>query len=81
MAQALMSRASREVLGGFELKTDVRVFLHPDRFHDEERGGPFFDRVLRVLGRLEGVGETGQVLPGEGGRRLPSYPSLLKGEV
>ena len=81
MAQALMSRASREVLGGFELKTDTQVFLHPNRFRDEGRGGPFYDRVLETLARVEGAGGTGQVLPGEGGRRLPSYPSLLKGEV
>jgi hypothetical protein len=44
-----MAQASREVLGGFELRTGVERVVYPDRYRDEKRGGPMWDRVMRLL--------------------------------
>jgi hypothetical protein len=46
--QAAMAKASRIVLDGFELRTDVHVVRHPDRYHDE-RGTVMWDRVMRLI--------------------------------
>jgi hypothetical protein len=43
-----MARASREVLGGFELRTDVARVVHPDRYQDP-RGAVMWDRVMALL--------------------------------
>ena len=48
-AQELMREASRQVLGDFELTTDADIYRYPDRYRDEERGGPFWDRVMSLL--------------------------------
>ena len=40
-AQELMSEASRQVLGGFELTTDADIYRYPERYRDEERGRHF----------------------------------------
>jgi DNA polymerase-1 len=44
-----MAEASRLVLGGFELRTDVAVVKYPDRYMDEDRGRVMWERVMRVL--------------------------------
>jgi hypothetical protein len=46
--QAYMARASRDVLGGFELRTDVKRVLAPDRYVDE-RGRAMWSRVWSVI--------------------------------
>ena len=48
-AQELMSEASRQVLGGFELTTDADIYRYPQRYRDEERGGKFWDKVMDLL--------------------------------
>ena len=48
-AQELMSEASRQVLGGFELTTDADIYRYPERYRDEERGGAFWDKVMGLL--------------------------------
>jgi hypothetical protein len=45
----LMARASRDVLGGFELRTGVERVVHPQRYRDEQRGGRMWDRVMSLL--------------------------------
>jgi hypothetical protein len=45
-----MAEASRIVLDGFELSTDVSVVRHPDRYADP-RGADMWDTVMRLLGR------------------------------
>jgi DNA polymerase-1 len=52
-AQELMREASRQVLGDFELTTDADIYRYPERYRDEERGGPFWDRVMSLLPELE----------------------------
>jgi hypothetical protein len=47
--RAAMAEASRAVLSGFELGTDVNKVLYPDRFMDEKRGRVMWDRVMRLL--------------------------------
>jgi hypothetical protein len=43
-----MARASRDVLGGFELRTDVKRVLAPDRYVDE-RGRAMWSRVWSLI--------------------------------
>ncbi|WP_228390212.1 DNA polymerase [Pseudomonas helleri] len=47
-AQECMREASRLVLAGFELGSDVKVIRHPERFQDE-RGVAMWDRVMGLL--------------------------------
>ena len=44
-----MNEASRTVLGGFEIRTDVKIVRYPERFMDEDRGRVMWDKVLTVL--------------------------------
>jgi DNA polymerase I len=48
--RAAMAEASRIVLGGFELRTDVSVVRHPNRFMDE-RGLTMWNTVTELLHR------------------------------
>ena len=48
-SQELMREAFRQVLGDFELTTDADIYRYPDQYGDEERGGPFWDRVMSLL--------------------------------
>ena len=48
-AQQLMARASRDVLSGFELGTDVEIFQYPDRYSDGESGQAFWEVVMAEL--------------------------------
>jgi DNA polymerase-1 len=43
-----MAKASSVVLAGFELRTDVHIVRHPDRYHDS-RGAVMWDRVTRLI--------------------------------
>jgi len=52
-ARAIMSEASRIVLNGFEVGTDVVVVKYPERYADEA-GVEFWNRVTRLAGPLEG---------------------------
>ncbi|MGO9122862.1 MAG: DNA polymerase [Desulfomonilaceae bacterium] len=47
-AEGAMAHASRIVLNGFELKTDVQEFRHPERFVDE-RGRAMWDCVWEII--------------------------------
>lgn len=47
-AQDAMARASRVVLSGFELKTDVQEFRYPERFVDV-RGQAMWDLVWGII--------------------------------
>ena len=47
-ARALMARASREVLGGFELSTDVEIVRYPDRYMDK-RGVVMWNTVNELV--------------------------------
>ncbi len=50
--QDCMREASRLVLGGFELGTDVSVVHHPERYADP-RGAVMWKRVMELLSRLQ----------------------------
>ena len=52
-----MAEASRIVLDGFELRTDVHVFRHPDRYMDE-RGLLMWQKATMLLDRVEGFDEA-----------------------
>jgi hypothetical protein len=43
-----MAEASRIVLDGFELGTDVKIVRYPDRYMDE-RGAVMWDRVMKLI--------------------------------
>ena len=53
--QAAMVEASRAVLGGFELNTDVHVVCYPKRYMDE-RGARMWERVCSLVDQAAGVG-------------------------
>jgi hypothetical protein len=44
-----MAEASRAVLTGFELDTDVKEVRHPNRYMDEKRGRTMWERVLGLV--------------------------------
>ena len=50
--RAAMAEASRIVLGGFELGTDVHVINYPNRYMDG-RGVAMWDQVLGLIGRQQ----------------------------
>ena len=49
--QAAMASASRTILGGFELTTDVDIVRWPGRFMDEDRGRAMWDKIMMIPGR------------------------------
>ena len=49
LSKGLMAKASRIVLGGFELKSEANVIRHPNRFEDSERGVEFWKEVNSIL--------------------------------
>lgn len=52
-AQGLMRRASRAVLGDFELGSDAKVVCYPDRYMDE-RGQVMWDTVMSLIQKIKG---------------------------
>ena len=50
-AQRVLADASGVVLDGFRLRTDVKVYRHPDRF-DDPRGTAMWEAVQAVLAEL-----------------------------
>jgi DNA polymerase I len=50
VARAAMAEASRAVLAGFEIGTDKKVILHPDRYTDP-RGKVMWERVCKLIGK------------------------------
>jgi DNA polymerase I len=52
-ARGIMAEASKIVLGGFEIGTDVEIVRYPDRYIDEA-GADFWNTVTRLAGPLEG---------------------------
>ena len=49
--QASMREASKIILNGFELESDVKIVKSPDRYMDEERGLGFWNNVMSLIGR------------------------------
>ena len=56
--RACMAKASRIVLDGFELRTDVHPVRYPDRYSDP-RGTVMWDRVMRLIAAREGAKQQG----------------------
>ena len=54
--QAAMAKASRIILAGFELRTDVNVIRYPDRYQDP-RGAVMWDRVMRLISKYEATNQ------------------------
>jgi DNA polymerase-1 len=46
--RAAMAEASRLVLAGFEIRTDVKIVRHPDRFTDK-RGTVMWQRIMALI--------------------------------
>jgi hypothetical protein len=53
--RATMTKASRDVLGDFEIATDVTVVAYPDRYADP-RGQTMWERVIKRLQDVQGSG-------------------------
>jgi hypothetical protein len=56
VTRAAMAEASREVLAGFELRTDAKLVQFPDRYSDE-RGAVMWARVMKLVAQREGVAQ------------------------
>ncbi len=54
-ARALMARASREVLAGFQLSTDLQQIQWPERYYDD-RGAAMWEIVNTLLDTTEAKG-------------------------
>ncbi len=54
LMQEAMVQASRDVLEGFELRSDVKKFIYPDRYMDE-RGEVMWKTIETVLQRVDGL--------------------------
>ena len=53
--QAHMVEASRIVLDGFELRSDAKRIVYPDRYLDG-RGAAMWERVMGLLSKPESTG-------------------------
>ena len=53
--RSAMAEASRIVLGGFELATDVTFVRYPDRYMDESRGRVMWDRVMALVAKRQAM--------------------------
>jgi hypothetical protein len=62
--QKAMADASKIVLDGFELRSEAKIFAHPDRFTDP-RGASMWAKVWEVIEELERAGgaKIGQDAP------------------
>jgi DNA polymerase I-like protein with 3'-5' exonuclease and polymerase domains len=49
--QAAMRWASEQILPGFPLQSDVKIVTWPDRYMDVERGAPFWNLVMTLIGK------------------------------
>jgi DNA polymerase-1 len=58
--RGIMAEASRIVLDGFELRTDVHVVKYPDHYMDE-RGAMMWDRVMGLIAERQSKKTTGKV--------------------
>jgi hypothetical protein len=54
--RAVMAEASRIVLGGFELRTDVHAVRYPNRYQDS-RGVVMWDRVMKLISSAQATKE------------------------
>jgi DNA polymerase I len=54
-----MAEASRIVLGGFELRTEVQVVRYPNRYMDEDRGRVMWTRVMQLIDQADAVAAAG----------------------
>ena len=53
VAKEAMADASREVLRGFALRTEVKIIRPPARYDFDPRQGELWSRVKRYLQRVE----------------------------
>jgi DNA polymerase I-like protein with 3'-5' exonuclease and polymerase domains len=60
--QAAMAEASRAVLAGFEISTDAKIVVAPDRYVDEA-GFEFWETVMRLAGPRENFGAGAEEVP------------------
>lgn len=56
-AKNLMARASRVILDGFEIRTDVDIIRYPGRY-DDDRVGDMWNRVMGLLEQIENASES-----------------------
>ncbi len=52
--QAAMAEASRIILDGFELRTEVSIVRYPDRYGDP-RGTVMWERVMKLIEERSGM--------------------------
>jgi DNA polymerase I len=73
----IMAEASRIVLGGFELRTDVEIVRYPDRYSDE-RGRVMWAKVMALIDEAEEQDHLANDTPALGQVHVHSAgPSIL----
>jgi hypothetical protein len=65
-AQLAMAEASRVVLNGFELRSDVKV-IQPNERYSDKRGETMWNRVMNLLAEAESWARMSHPLRSEGG--------------
>ena len=78
--QAAMAKASRVVLDGFELRTDVNVVRYPDRYQDP-RGTAMWNRVMGLMAEARSGKTRGRMMNDQddiGIEKLRVDPALMQ---
>jgi hypothetical protein len=68
-----MEDASKAVLGGFPLGVDVKIWCHPDRFMDENRGRATWNKIMGYLGRAEAAARATRQVFDKQGTKVPEF--------
>jgi len=69
----VMEDASKAVLGGFPLGVDVKIWCHPDRFMDENRGRATWNKIMGYLGRAEAAARATRQVFDKQGTKVPEF--------
>lgn len=81
--RAIMAKASRIVLGGFELRTEAETFEYPRRFMDEDRGRVMWELIMKLLDMKQRNPNRGSVFrPSRGTKTDPvGYENRPRGSL
>jgi hypothetical protein len=76
----VMAEASRKVLNGFEIRTDVEIIRYPDRYRDE-RGAQMWRIAIEQLERIEAAATWADALVRSHLRVDAAPPARRRGAV
>ncbi len=56
--QAAMTKASSLILGGYELRSNVKIIRYPDRYIDERDDGTVFNELMTIIEEIKKGGDS-----------------------